>query len=91
MLARDAKYIITDVTGQLDKAIKGVTDKSGQADDKSVEDVDRIRLETYRDELHARTGEDRSSGERFALAALRFMTGVQTAFDIPDEPLHRGR
>jgi outer membrane protein TolC len=87
MLARDAKYIISDVTGQLDKAIKGVSDKL-EADDKSVEDVDRIRLETYRDELHARTGET-DRGERFALAALRFMTGVQTAFDIPDEPLKR--
>lgn len=29
------------------------------------------------------------SEERFALAALRFMTGVQTNFDIVDEPLRR--
>jgi multidrug efflux system outer membrane protein len=87
MLARDSKYIIKDVTGQLDKAIQGVADKLAQ-DDKSVEDIDRIRLETYRDELHARTGEA-DKGERFGIAALRFMTGVQTAFDIPDEPLKR--
>jgi len=36
----------------------------------------------------ARVAEARK-GEAFAHAALRFMTGVQTSFDIPDEPLKR--
>ncbi|HEX4445232.1 MAG TPA: TolC family protein, partial [Polyangiaceae bacterium] len=28
-------------------------------------------------------------GESYALAGLRFLTGVQTGFDVPDEPLKR--
>jgi outer membrane protein TolC len=43
-------------------------------------------MEMYRDEVMARAAEAKR-GETFAIASLRFMTGVQTAFDIPDEPL----
>ena len=60
------------------------------ANDTSVEEADRLRLEIYRDELLARVAEAKK-GETFAIAALRFFTGVQTAFDIPDEPLEASR
>jgi outer membrane protein TolC len=87
MLARDALYIADDILDKLNKAIDNVAKKLDK-NDTSVEDADRLRLEIYRDELLARVAEARK-GEQFATAALRFLTGVQTAFDIPDEPLKR--
>ena len=87
MLARDMQYIGNDVIGKLQKGIEGVQRKI-EAGDTSVEDADRLRLEIQRDELLARIAEAKK-GEAFAIAGLRFLTGVQTAFDIPDEPLTR--
>ena len=54
--------------------------------DKSVEEPDRLRLEYNRDEILARVA-DAKKAEAYALAGLRFLTGVQTNFDIPDEVL----
>lgn len=87
MLARDMQYIANDVLGKLNKAIANINTKLEKGD-ATVEDVDRIRLEYNRDEILARVAEAKK-GEAFAIAALRFLTGVQTAFDIPDEPLKR--
>ncbi len=87
MLARDGLYVAEDILRQLDGAIEKVTKKLA-VNDASVEEPDRLRLEIYRDELLARVGDARK-GETFAVAALRFLTGVQTAFDIPDDPLKR--
>jgi len=87
MLARDALYIADDVLDKLNKGISSVVKKL-EAGDTSVEDADRLRLEIYRDELLSRVAEAKK-GAAFANAALRFLTGVQTAFDIPDEPLKR--
>ena len=87
MSARDGRYILKDVLEKLDDAIHGIDDKlrAGKA---GTEEVDRIRLEYYRDTVAAHGGEP-DKGERFAMAALRFYTGVQSSFDIPDEPLKR--
>src|SRR6185369_4739154 len=87
MLARDMQYIANDVLGTLNKAIRDMTAKLERGES-TVEEVDRLRLEFSRDEIYARVAEARK-GEAFAIAALRFLTGVQTAFDIPDEPLRR--
>lgn len=87
MLARDAKYIANEAMSYLDKGIAGVSQKLDKGD-ASVEEVDRIRLQMYRDELNANV-QEAYRGESYANAALRFLTGVQTAFDIPDEPLRR--
>lgn len=87
MLARDMQYIARDIIDKLDKAIRGVQQKLEKGDT-TVEEPDRLRLEYSRDELFARIA-DAKKGEAFASAALRFLTGVQTAFDIPDEPLTR--
>jgi outer membrane protein TolC len=87
MLSRDMQYIANDVLSKLDKAIRDITAKLERGDP-SVEEVDRIRLEYNRDEILARVAEAKK-GEAFAIAGLRFLTGVQTAFDIPDEPLRR--
>ncbi|MDB4940731.1 MAG: putative outer rane efflux protein [Labilithrix sp.] len=87
MAARDALYIADDVLGKLNGAIDN-TQKKLSRGDTSVDEGDRLRLEIYRDELLARVAEARR-GESYATAALRFLTGVQTGFDIPDEPLKR--
>lgn len=87
MLARDALYIADDILSKLNNAIENTARKIAE-NDTSVEEADRLRLEIYRDELMARVAEAKK-GEMFASAALRFFTGVQTAFDIPDEPLKR--
>ena len=87
MLTRDMQYVANDVLSKLNKAIADVQSKVERADP-TVEEVDRIRLEISRDEILARVAEAKKS-EAFAVAGLRFLTGVQTAFDIPDEPLKR--
>jgi outer membrane protein, multidrug efflux system len=87
MLARDALYIADDVLGKLNSAIENTAKKMASGDN-SVDEGDRLRLEIYRDELLARIAEARR-GETYASAALRFLTGIQTSFDIPDEPLKR--
>src|SRR5205823_10705831 len=87
MLARDAGYIIDDDLDRLNKGIDGI-EKKLRKNDPSVEDIDLLRLQVLRDGIRARAGEA-PKGERYAMAALRFYTGVQTAFDIPDEPLKR--
>lgn len=87
MLARDAKEIIEDALSRLDKGIEGIVKKLEKGDN-SVEESDRLRLEIYREEVAARLGEVKR-GEAFALSALKFFTGQQDGFDIPDEPLKR--
>lgn len=85
MLARDARYLVDDISKKLEKAIADVEAKLEKGD-KSVDDASKIRLEMFRTELVARSG-DIDKGERFAMASLRFMTGIQDNFDIPDVPM----
>jgi outer membrane protein TolC len=87
MLAHDAIYIADDVLAKLEKSLENIVHSLEKGETK-YEEVDRIKLELNRDELNARIA-DAKKGAVFANAALRFMTGVQTAFDIPDEPLKR--
>jgi multidrug efflux system outer membrane protein len=84
-LARDVRDIIDDAKQRLGKGIQAIKEKIAKGDP-NVGDVDRLRLETYRDEITAQALQA-PKGEAYALAALRFMTGVQTGFDVPDEPL----
>lgn len=87
MLARDMQYIATETLERLDKAISKTRDKLARSEP-GIDDIALFRLEYNRDEILARVAEAKK-GEAFAFAALRFLTGVQTAFDIPDEPLRR--
>jgi outer membrane protein TolC len=86
-MARDGRYFIDEVIKYIDKGIEGMKDRLAK-DEKGVSEVDRLRLEVFKEEIVARSGEAKK-GEAFAMAALRFMTGIQTAFDIPDEPLKK--
>ncbi|MGO9834274.1 MAG: TolC family protein [Polyangiaceae bacterium] len=86
-LARDAKYVINDAIERLDKGIDGVRDKLAKGD-VNVSEVDRLRLAAYKQDVVAQSLQA-PKGEAYALGALRFITGMQTAFDIVDEPLKR--
>jgi multidrug efflux system outer membrane protein len=87
MFARDARYLGKDILQKLEKAIDGIRKKLAKGD-KAVDEIDETRLVIYRDQLLARAG-DPDRGETYAMAALRFFTGVPTDFDIPDKPLTR--
>lgn len=86
-VARDLLALAADALAKLDDAIGAVRTKLA-AGERGVDEVDRIRLEVSRDDILARIGEARR-GEVAGLAALRFYTGVQTGFDVPDVPLTR--
>jgi outer membrane protein TolC len=86
-LARDVKYVAQDALDRLDKGIRGIVEKLARGDP-STGDIDRLRLETFRQEITAQSLQ-MPKGEAYALSALRFMTGVATSFDIVDEPLKR--
>jgi outer membrane protein TolC len=85
--ARDGLYVLNEVSSKLDKAIDDMKKKI-EASAPGVDEVDVYRLEGARDELRVRFGDTRK-GESQALAGLRFLTGIQTDFDIVDEPLER--
>jgi outer membrane protein TolC len=86
-LARDAKEVVGDALDRLRKAVQGLKDRMAKGDT-SVSDVDRLRLEAYEQEVEAQSLQA-PKGEAYGLAALRFLTGRQTDFDVPDEPLKR--
>ncbi|HSQ68013.1 MAG TPA: TolC family protein [Polyangiaceae bacterium] len=87
LYARDARYLAKEVVNKLDKAIEGLTGRLDKGDT-SVDEADRFRMQMYRDETLAKAAEA-DKGETYALAALRFLTGVQTGFDVPDQPLKK--
>jgi outer membrane protein TolC len=86
-LARDAKYVIDDAIHRIDKGVQGVREKIAKADP-NVGEVDALRLETYKQDVVAQSL-SAPKGEAYALAGLRFLTGVETGFDVVDQPLKR--
>jgi outer membrane protein TolC len=87
MLARDARYVISEAIKMLTSAIDHLKQRVAK-DEGGVSETDVYRLEYYQQEVTARSGEP-SRGETYALAALRFLTGVQSGFDIVDKRLER--
>ncbi len=85
LLARDAEYLASQIAGELDKAIRSVKQKLA-SDDKGTTEVDVLRLEVLKEEIGSRGGEA-TKGETIALASLRFLTGVESGFDVVDEPI----
>lgn len=86
-LARDSRYLLEELSEKLEKNLTTLRKKLASGD-KSVDEVDRIRLENSQDDLTLKKGLAQR-GETFATATLRFFTGIQSEFDIPDEPLKR--
>jgi outer membrane protein TolC len=79
--------VVRDAIERLGQAIRGVDSKIEKGDP-SVTDVDRLRLEAYRQEVTAQSLQA-PKAESQTMAALRFLTGVQTNFDVVDEPLRK--
>jgi outer membrane protein TolC len=86
-LARDVTYIAKDATDRLDKAIDGIKQKLAKGDPGAF-DTDRLALETYKQEVLAQALQA-PKGEAYALAGLRFLTGVEVGYDVVDAPLRR--
>ncbi|WP_394821064.1 TolC family protein [Pendulispora albinea] len=87
MAARDTREHLIDVLGKVDKSLDSINAKRAKGDP-SVEPEDGLRIEFYRDQLRLRASEP-DVPEASNMAALRFMTGVATNFDIPNEHLAR--
>jgi outer membrane protein TolC len=85
--ARDATEVVHDAFDRLDRAVDGVKKKLAKGD-KDVTDVDRLRLEYFKQDLTSQSLQA-PKGESYALAGLRFLTGVEEQFDVVDEPLKR--
>jgi outer membrane protein TolC len=85
--ARDGKYIADDALDRISKAISGIKDRLARGET-NVDEVDRLSLETQREEIVAQSLQV-TKNEAYGLAALRFLTGVETSFEIVDAPLRR--
>jgi outer membrane protein TolC len=86
-LARDLNDVAHDALERLDRGIAGIKEKIARGDP-NVGDMDRLRLEAFKQEMTAQSLQV-PKGETYALASLRFLTGVETGFDIVDQPLKR--
>jgi outer membrane protein TolC len=86
-LARDALALMTEAThrigGYIDRIARKVAEGEG-------DDVELVKLRMHAADLEAKESQARQE-ERSALASLRFLTGVNGPFDIPDEPLTKVR
>lgn len=81
-LARDAKYLLKDVS---DAILKGVANLEKQIAKGTGDELDLLKLQTYAAELDVRAA-DADKFDATALAGLRFYTGVRD-IDIPDAPI----
>jgi len=86
-LARDSKYLIDDAMDRVTKAVAGMKDRIAGGDP-NVGDADRLRLEYFRQDVVLQSLRADKS-EAYAMAGLRFFTGVKAGFDVVDEPLKR--
>ncbi|MCC6647162.1 MAG: TolC family protein [Polyangiaceae bacterium] len=82
-LARDTKALLREAADRLDSALTRAKKRVKEDDG---DEIDVLRLDTARADIDGRLAEA-ERGERVALAALRFYTGVDGAFDISDAPL----
>jgi outer membrane protein TolC len=85
--ARDSKYLISDAMDRVNAAIAGIKDRIAKGDP-GVGDVDRLRLAYFRQDVVLQSLRADKS-EAYAIAGLRFFTGVTAGFDVVDEPLKR--
>jgi len=81
-LAHDGRYLLEFARDKLTDAVKKAEG------DEDMDEPDLLRMKTYQMEVLARLGEV-EKGERMALAALRFLAGVEAPapLDIPEESI----
>lgn len=82
-LARDARALLVEARDRIDRYVGRAERKVADGDG---DDIELLKLKVYREEIESRLSET-ERGERVSLAGLRFLTGVEGSFDIPDEPL----
>lgn len=84
-LSRDGLALLNEAAEKLNKAVESLEKKVKEGDG---DEIDLLRLKTAMAELEGRRAEA-EKGQRVALAALRFLTGLDndSDFDIPDLPL----
>src|SRR3954453_21841613 len=82
-LARDSGALLAEAVEKLDKALEHQTKELAEG---NGDEVDLLKLRTFRYELDARGAEGRRY-EAIALASLKFLTGQGEGFDIPSTPL----
>ncbi|WP_394848851.1 TolC family protein [Pendulispora brunnea] len=87
MLGRDMSATYVEMTSKIDKVLASITEKLERGDP-GVDEGSRARLDIYRDTLEWRAGDPRKR-ETVSMSTLRFMTGVQTDFDVVHAPLGR--
>ncbi len=83
--ARDALLLARDAERRLDKFVRSLERRVAEGEG---DEIALLKMKVQRAELTARQSEA-SKHEATALAGLRFLTGVNEGFDIPDEPLTR--
>jgi outer membrane protein TolC len=81
--ARAASRLVSMAASALDGAIDKL---QKQIDSGEGDELDLLRLKTFRAELEGRKSET-AKGEAIALAALRFLTGAQGHFEIDSDDL----
>ncbi len=86
-LARDSRALLHDAMRQIDRHVSSLARKVAEGEG---DDIQLLKARMYRAELTARESES-VKFERTALSGLKFLTGVQGDFDIPDEPLRKAR
>lgn len=87
LLARDMRALLGEVESRVGAVLDGI-DRHMAKHDPAFDAWERTRVDVYRREILARRG-DPDKGEGFGLASLRFMTGVQTGFDVVDSTPRR--
>lgn len=85
LLARDSRVLMRRAMSKIDKYIEQLEKDVASGD---ADDIDLLKLKMERAEVVAR-GTEIDSGERKAVAGLRFYTGVPEDFDVPNVPLRR--
>jgi outer membrane protein TolC len=83
LLARDSRILLEEAMKRLDEYI---VDLEERVEDGEDDEIDLLKIKMQRAELVAR-GTDADKGEASALAGLRFYSGADEAFDVPDVPL----
>lgn len=84
-LARDALLLVNEALARIDKYLGRLEERVA---DGEGDEIELLKLRMYREDLVARQSEARKQAA-VALGGLKFLTGVVTGLDVPDEPLAR--
>jgi outer membrane protein TolC len=84
-LARDSRILLKEAAEQIDKHIASLASKVAEGEG---DDIQLLKARMFRADLEAKDSEA-TRQERLAVSGLRSLTGVEGAFDIPDQPLRK--